>query len=57
MKARAGGSAEASGAKGKVVPLSRRATPWVVGLAIAAGATMVLSRAFESGDVTQSPHE
>jgi hypothetical protein len=57
MKERAGGSAESSGAKGKVVPLSRRATPWVVGLALAAGTAMVVSRAVQPNDVTQSPHE
>jgi hypothetical protein len=60
MKERAGasaGGAEASGTKGKVVPLSRRATPWVVGLALAAGAAMVISKAREPDEVTQSPHE
>jgi hypothetical protein len=53
MKERAG----ASGAKAKVVPLSRRATAWVVGLALAAGTAMVLSRAVQDDGVTASPHE
>jgi hypothetical protein len=63
MKERAGAgasaSAGASGAKGKVVPLSRRATPYVVGLALAAGFALVVSRAVRPNDegVTSSPHE
>jgi hypothetical protein len=59
MKERAiAGAGAGAGAKGKVVPLSRRATPWVVGLALAAGVTLVVSKAVRpNGEVTTSPHE
>jgi hypothetical protein len=57
MKERAAAGSGASGAKVKALPLSRRATPWVVGLALAAGAGMVVSRALQPNDVTSSPRE
>jgi hypothetical protein len=59
-RAGAGGSAGAGagGPKAKVVPLSRRATPWVVGLALAAGFALVVSKAVVRDEgVTASPHE
>lgn len=47
----------ASGAKVKVLPLQRRATPWVVGLALAAGAAVVAGKALGPDESAAGRHE